>query len=89
MEIEAMTIKTLTGFIIAALAVASSAVAAVEWCEPPASVRLSSCEPAESGRVLVVVVPRPGGQFAVGAASLSPRPPQVVVITPRKSLAAH
>ncbi|HTS53102.1 MAG TPA: hypothetical protein VMH26_07500 [Burkholderiales bacterium] len=83
-----MTIKILTGFTIGALAVAGSAFAAVEWIGSPASARLHPCESAESGGVLVVVVPRLEGRFPVGGASPALRPPQVVVLTPRGSPAA-
>ena len=83
-----MTIKFLSSFFVAAAAVASSAIAAVEWIDCPAPAELRSCEPARSRGALVVVLPRPGGQFAVGASSLTARPPQVVVITPQGTLTA-
>ena len=83
-----MTIKILTGLIIGVLAVTGSAVAAVEWMECPGSALPHSCDPAKSRGELVVVVPRIGGRSAVGAANFIPRPPQVVVLTPRLCLAA-
>ena len=77
-----MTIRILTGFIIGALAVTGSAVAAVEWMECPGSARSHFCDPAKSKGELVLVVPRAGGQPIVGATSPIQRPPQVVVLSP-------
>jgi hypothetical protein len=84
-----MTIKILTGVIIGALGVAGSAVAAVEWMECPGSARPQSYDPAKCSGELVVLVPRVGGQPAVGAVSLIPRQPQVVVLTPRRRSTAN
>lgn len=89
MEIEAMTIKTWAGFIVAALAFAGSAVAAVEWCEPPASAWLSLCEPGQTREALLVVVPRLARSPAGGIEGLGARPPQVVVLTQQRCLATH
>ncbi|HTO59820.1 MAG TPA: hypothetical protein VMM15_01055 [Bradyrhizobium sp.] len=83
MEIEAMTIKIWGCFIVAALAFAGSAVAAVEWCDCPASARLRFCELEKAEEARLIVVPRPAGQVAFGRGTLAPRPPQVVVLTPR------
>jgi len=79
-----MMIKMVAGFIIGALAVAGSAVAAVEWMECPGSGRQQSCDPAKPRGEVVVVAPRVGSHSAVGAASLIRRPPQVVVLTSRQ-----
>jgi hypothetical protein len=83
MEIEAMTIKTLAGFIVAALAFAGSAVAAVEWCDCPASARLPACELVKAEEARLIVLPPPASQVAFGSGTLALRLPQVVVLTPR------
>jgi hypothetical protein len=83
MEIVAMTINTRAGFVVAALAFAGSAVAAVEWCDCPASARLPSCELVKAEEARLIVVRRPASQVAFVRGTLAPRPPQVVVLTPR------
>ena len=86
MEIEAVAIKVLAGFIIAALVLASSALAGIEWCESPASARLFSCKANRSRETLRVVVPRPI-RPADRIEGLGPRLSEVAVLRQHECLA--
>lgn len=82
-----MTTRILAGCIIAALVLASSALAAVEWCESPVSAQISSCEACETKEALLVVVPRPISSPAKRIEGLGPRLSEVVVLRRRQCLA--
>ena len=84
-----MAIKVLAGFIVAALVLASSALADIEWCESPTSARLASCEPGQTREGLLVVVPRLAPSPAGGIEGLGARAPRVVVLTQQRCLATH
>ena len=82
-----MTIKVLAGPITAALVLATSALAAVDWREPPVSPRLSSCEPGQTREPLLLVVPRRARSPAGGIQGHGAGPPQVMVLTLQQCLA--
>ena len=86
-----MTIKRLTGVVIAAV-VTGSALAAVELVDAPTPCRLvpaTATAPAASSDAVIFVMSERAGQGSIGGDRPGRRQPRVALLTPRPSPATR